>query len=100
MIAYSTCATPLVHYNLRHTGGCARIAAQQFVEHTIGCIRTDYARRSPEPVSHYCHGVRTRINPLRQAYFGEHRPASTLVQVSGLILPSLSVEIEAQVLDS
>jgi 2-iminobutanoate/2-iminopropanoate deaminase len=38
---------------------------------------------------------RPRINPIRQAYFGEHRPASTLVEVSKLIDPRLKVEIEA-----
>ncbi len=36
------------------------------------------------------------INPARQRYFGEHRPASTLVGVSALVLPALKVEIEAQ----
>jgi len=39
---------------------------------------------------------RSRINPARQRYFGEHRPASTLVEVSALVLPALKVEIEAQ----
>ena len=39
---------------------------------------------------------RARINPLRQTYFGEHRPASTLVEVSALVLPELKVEIEAE----
>jgi len=39
---------------------------------------------------------RARINPARQRYFGEHRPASTLVEVSALVLPALKVEIEAQ----
>lgn len=39
---------------------------------------------------------RKLINPLRQRYFGEHRPASTLVEVSELVLPELEVEIEAQ----
>lgn len=39
---------------------------------------------------------RARINPARQRYFGEHRPASTLVEVSALVLPDLKVEIEAQ----
>ena len=38
---------------------------------------------------------RKKINPARQKYFGEHRPASTLVEVSALVLPSLKVEIEA-----
>ncbi len=39
---------------------------------------------------------RKRINPIRQRYFGSHRPASTLVEVSALVLPELKVEIEAQ----
>lgn len=39
---------------------------------------------------------RAKINPARQRYFGAHRPASTLVEVSALVLPELLVEIEAQ----
>lgn len=39
---------------------------------------------------------RPRINPLREAYFGEHRPASTLVQVAALVDPRMKVEIEAE----
>lgn len=39
---------------------------------------------------------RVKINPTRQRYFGVHRPASTLVEVSALVLPELKVEIEAQ----
>ena len=39
---------------------------------------------------------RTKINPIRESYFGTHRPASTLVEVSGLISPELKVEIEAE----
>ena len=39
---------------------------------------------------------RAKINPLRQDYFGEHRPASTLVEVSALVDPRMKVEIEAE----
>ncbi len=39
---------------------------------------------------------RQRINPIRQKYWGEHRPASTLVGVAALALPALKVEIEAE----
>ena len=39
---------------------------------------------------------RALINPRRIEYFGEHRPASTLVEVSALIDPRLTVEIECQ----
>ena len=38
---------------------------------------------------------RPLINPLRIEYFGEHRPASTLVEVTKLVDPRLKVEIEA-----
>ncbi len=38
---------------------------------------------------------RARINPARQAFFGNARPASTLVEVSGLAIPGMKVEIEA-----
>jgi enamine deaminase RidA (YjgF/YER057c/UK114 family) len=39
---------------------------------------------------------RPKINPRRVAFFGENRPASTLVEVKGLVDPRLKVEIEAQ----
>jgi 2-iminobutanoate/2-iminopropanoate deaminase len=38
---------------------------------------------------------RAKVNPPRQRYFGEHRPASTLVGVTELVLPGAKVEIEA-----
>ena len=38
---------------------------------------------------------RAAINPRRVDYFGEHRPASTLVEVSALVDPRMKVEIEA-----
>ena len=37
---------------------------------------------------------RPLINPLRQEVFGSARPASTLVEVSRLVLPEARVEIE------
>lgn len=40
---------------------------------------------------------RTRINPVRQQYFGEARPASTLIGVKELAIPGMKVEIEAVV---
>ena len=36
---------------------------------------------------------RAVINPARIRYFGEHRPASTLVQVTALVHPDLLVEV-------
>ena len=41
-------------------------------------------------------GDRTAINPIRQRYFGDHRPASTLYEVSALVTPEMKVEIEAE----
>jgi 2-iminobutanoate/2-iminopropanoate deaminase len=37
---------------------------------------------------------RVRINPVREEYFGETRPASTLVEVGSLVVPGAKVEIE------
>ena len=39
---------------------------------------------------------RAKINPLRERYFGDHRPASTLLQISALVDPRMKVEIEAE----
>ena len=38
---------------------------------------------------------RPRINPVREAFFGDARPASTLVEVSRLAVPGARVEVEA-----
>jgi 2-iminobutanoate/2-iminopropanoate deaminase len=38
---------------------------------------------------------RGKVNDVRKEYFGTARPASTLVEVSGLVLDGLLVEIEA-----
>lgn len=38
---------------------------------------------------------RARINAVRQEFFGDARPASTLVEVSALVLPEFLIEVEA-----
>ena len=38
---------------------------------------------------------RTKINPIRAEFFGDARPASTLVEVAKLAIPGLLVEVEA-----
>lgn len=38
---------------------------------------------------------REKINPVRKEFFGDARPASTLVEVSKLAVPEAKVEIEA-----
>jgi 2-iminobutanoate/2-iminopropanoate deaminase len=40
---------------------------------------------------------RTKINPVRQEFFGAARPASTLIGVSQLAIPGMKVEVEAVV---
>ena len=61
---------------LRHAGASAR----HVVKVTI--FLTDISERAA-------------INPLRIEYFGDNRPASTLVEVSALVDPAFKVEIEA-----
>jgi 2-iminobutanoate/2-iminopropanoate deaminase len=38
---------------------------------------------------------RPRINPIRREFFGETRPASTLVEVSRLAIPGARLEVDA-----
>jgi reactive intermediate/imine deaminase len=38
---------------------------------------------------------RAAVAKARVEYFGEHRPAATLVQITALVTPALKVEIEA-----
>jgi len=38
---------------------------------------------------------RPLINPVRQAFFGDARPASTLVEISRLAVPGAKIEVEA-----
>lgn len=40
-------------------------------------------------------GDRPAINPVRMEFFGDARPASTLVEVSALAIPGALLEIEA-----
>jgi 2-iminobutanoate/2-iminopropanoate deaminase len=38
---------------------------------------------------------RPTINPIRQEFFGDARPASTLVEVSRVAIPGAKIEVEA-----
>lgn len=38
---------------------------------------------------------RAAINPVRQEFFGDHRPCSTLIGINELVVPGMKVEIEA-----
>lgn len=42
-------------------------------------------------------GDRTKINPVRQKFFGSSRPASTLIGVKELAIPGMKIEMEAVV---
>ena len=57
-----------------------------------GCTYADVAR-----VTVYLTDVddRPRINPVRQEFFGETKPASTLIEVSRLAIPGIKIEVEA-----
>ena len=43
---------------------------------------------------------RELINPKRIEFFGDHKPASSLVEVSALVDPRMKVEIEAEAIIS
>jgi 2-iminobutanoate/2-iminopropanoate deaminase len=60
--------------------------------HAAGCTFADVVK-----VTSFLLDVndRTRINPVRREFFGEARPASTLVEVSALAVPGALLEIEA-----
>ena len=43
---------------------------------------------------------RPLVNPVRQEVFGSSRPASTLVEVSALVIPGARIEVDAVALIS
>ena len=48
-------------------------------------------------MTHYCRDIDELISAsgVRPKYFGDYRPADTMVQVSRLAMPELRVEVEA-----
>jgi 2-iminobutanoate/2-iminopropanoate deaminase len=64
----------------------------ELVLKAAGCAFDDVVK-----VTHFLLNVNDRaaINPVRQEFFGEARPASTLVEVSALAVPGALLEIEA-----
>jgi 2-iminobutanoate/2-iminopropanoate deaminase len=64
----------------------------ELVLRAAGCGFGDVVR-----VTHYLLSVNDRpaIDPVRKEFFGEARPASTLVEVSALAVPGALLEIEA-----
>lgn len=77
------------------TGDPAR-QTEQIFEHigkVLAHVGADFSRVTSVLIHLTNMEDRARINPVRMKYFGEHRPASTLVQVTSLIHPDLLVEI-------
>ena len=76
--------------------GDARRQAEQIFEH-IKAVLAHFDADFPRVTSVLIHLTnmddRAVINPVRVRYCGEHRPASTLVQVASLVHPDLLVEI-------
>jgi reactive intermediate/imine deaminase len=75
------------------TAQCAQVLRNLgLILEAAGCVPADVVK-----VNIYLTDVDDRplINPLRQAFFGESRPASTLVGVRELPVPGMKVEIEA-----
>lgn len=61
----------------------------------LGSVGADFSHVLRVTV--YLTDVRDRelINPVRQEFFGEARPASTLIGAEELVVPGMKVEIEA-----
>ena len=64
------------------------------LEHILTAAGTTFAEVAKITLYLTDIGDRASINPVRQEYFGDARPASTLVEVSKLVLPEAKVEIE------
>ncbi len=76
-------------------GDAARQAAQIFehLSRMLAHFHADVSRIASVLIHLTDMQDRARINPVRIRYFGEHRPASTLVQVVQLVNPDLLVEV-------
>ena len=72
--------TRQVHENIKH---CLAAAGATFAD---VCKVTVFLRDI---------GDREKVNTVRKEYFGAHRPASTLVEISRLVRDDYLVEIEA-----
>jgi 2-iminobutanoate/2-iminopropanoate deaminase len=110
---------PVSHYtdavrwgDLLFVSGCAAIgadgaviapgdvAAQARVVHeylgsALRAAGTDFAHVLKVTVYLLDVGDRAAVNEVRREFFGDALPASTLVEVSALVLPGLLVEVEA-----
>jgi 2-iminobutanoate/2-iminopropanoate deaminase len=78
-------------------GDSARQTEQifQYMGTVLAYVGADFSRITSVLIHLTNMDDRERINPVRIRYFGEHRPASTLVQVTSLVHPDLLVEVTA-----
>ena len=80
-------------------GGDDVVAQAEQVFENIGAVLTaaNASARDVVKVTVFLTDIddRPSINPVRQRFFGEARPASTLVEVSKLAVPGAKLEIEA-----
>jgi len=76
-------------------GDAAKQAEQifQHISRVLAHVRADASRIVSVLIHLKDMQDRARINPVRIRYFGDHRPASTLVQVAQLVHPDLLVEV-------
>ncbi len=74
-------------------------AKQVFVnlEKVLRAARADFADVLKVTVFLTDVADRTKVNPVRQQYFGKAKPASTLIGVKELAVPGMRIEIEAVV---
>jgi 2-iminobutanoate/2-iminopropanoate deaminase len=82
-------------------GGADVVAQTEQVFRNLAAV-LDYAGASFADVVKVVHYLveiehRAAINDVRRRYFGDSRPASTLVEVSALAVPDALVEIDAVV---
>lgn len=87
------------HQNVVGIGDAAAQARQIFVNLEKILKAAGAGFRDILKVTVYMTDVEERrlINPVRQEYFGDARPASTLIGVTSLAIPGMKVEIEAVV---
>jgi 2-iminobutanoate/2-iminopropanoate deaminase len=74
--------------------GQARVV-HEYLGAALRAAGTDFAHVLKVTVYLLDVGDRAAVNEVRREFFGDARPASTLVEVSALVLPGLLVEVEA-----
>jgi reactive intermediate/imine deaminase len=83
----------------RLVGGDDVIAQAEKVFDNIGAVlaAADASPKDVVKVTLFLTDIddRPKINPVRQRFFGETRPASTLVEISKLAIPGAKIEVEA-----